>query len=291
MLWMFPFTIIYVQDTGYKTFSAKCKVSSYQWVSHFFLGFPTQDAANPVGTSAANPTEPTGNSTSKWSKIKIVTKQTGDECITAIEIVPPVQGSERHSIPINRPRTVARKFASIARSQVKRKRQMAAREKKVCTFKVANIHMEWKIHTVVPAINFTNKNWFLFLLFLIFFNLFYFLTSATMYVWARQVGSRLISMILYYCKYIVISCILQSLIQSFYFCFFSFTTGDQDYICHSAGFHHYMDTIQCHGVDLNLLPVLCSGHCVGHRLLALLCQLYYQSSLLCTVQCHIQKDI
>lgn len=87
------------------------------------------DAANPVGTSAANPTEV--NSTSKWSKIKIVTKQAGDECITAIEIVPPVQGSERHSIPINRPRTVARKFASIARSQVKRKRQMAAREKKV----------------------------------------------------------------------------------------------------------------------------------------------------------------
>ncbi|XP_017565071.1 muscarinic acetylcholine receptor M4 [Pygocentrus nattereri] len=71
------------------------------------------------------------NPTSKWSKIKIVTKQTGDECITAIEIVPPASGSEGRSIPINRPRTVARKFASIARSQVKRKRQMAAREKKV----------------------------------------------------------------------------------------------------------------------------------------------------------------
>uniref|UniRef100_A0A3Q2Z598 Muscarinic acetylcholine receptor n=1 Tax=Hippocampus comes TaxID=109280 RepID=A0A3Q2Z598_HIPCM len=62
---------------------------------------------------------------SRWSKIKIVTKQAGDECITAIEIVPPVEGAERHSIPISRPRTVARKFASIARSQVKRKRQMA----------------------------------------------------------------------------------------------------------------------------------------------------------------------
>ncbi|XP_064846568.1 muscarinic acetylcholine receptor M4-like [Oncorhynchus masou masou] len=71
------------------------------------------------------------NPTSKWSKIKIVTKQAGDECITAIEIQPPIQGSEGRSIPVNRPRKVARKFASIARSQVKRKRQMAAREKKV----------------------------------------------------------------------------------------------------------------------------------------------------------------
>ncbi|TMS11659.1 Muscarinic acetylcholine receptor M4 [Larimichthys crocea] len=93
----------------------------------------TQAATNPkpVSTATANPAEPKINSTSKWSKIKIVTKQTGDECITAIEIVPPVEGAERHSIPISRPRTVARKFASIARSQVKRKRQMAAREKKV----------------------------------------------------------------------------------------------------------------------------------------------------------------
>nr|XP_029497084.1 muscarinic acetylcholine receptor M4-like isoform X5 [Oncorhynchus nerka] len=71
------------------------------------------------------------NPASKWSKIKIVTKQAGDECITAIEIQPPIQGGETHSIPVNRPRKVARKFASIARSQVKRKRQMAAREKKV----------------------------------------------------------------------------------------------------------------------------------------------------------------
>lgn len=136
-------------------------------MSHFSLGFPTQDAANPVGTSAANPTEPTVNSTSKWSKIKIVTKQTGDECITAIEIVPPVQGSERHSIPINRPRTVARKFASIARSQVKRKRQMAAREKKVRTCKAANVHIQWKIRTVVPEINVQIK----YILLIIIFNL------------------------------------------------------------------------------------------------------------------------
>ncbi|XP_021441521.2 muscarinic acetylcholine receptor M4 isoform X2 [Oncorhynchus mykiss] len=71
------------------------------------------------------------NPASKWSKIKIVTKQAGDECITAIEIQPPIKGGETRSIPVNRPRKVARKFASIARSQVKRKRQMAAREKKV----------------------------------------------------------------------------------------------------------------------------------------------------------------
>nr|XP_057941877.1 muscarinic acetylcholine receptor M4-like [Doryrhamphus excisus] len=84
-----------------------------------------------VSTSVSNPSVSKNNSTSRWSKIKIVTKQAGDECITAIEIVPPLEGAERHSIPISRPRTVARKFASIARSQVKRKRQMAAREKKV----------------------------------------------------------------------------------------------------------------------------------------------------------------
>ncbi|XP_070786659.1 muscarinic acetylcholine receptor M4 [Enoplosus armatus] len=86
---------------------------------------------NPVATMTANPADPKLIPSSRWSKIKIVTKQAGDECITAIEIVPPVEGAERHSIPISRPRTVARKFASIARSQVKRKRQMAAREKKV----------------------------------------------------------------------------------------------------------------------------------------------------------------
>ncbi|KAM9327664.1 muscarinic acetylcholine receptor M4 [Pholidichthys leucotaenia] len=87
-------------------------------------------AISPVDTTTSSAAAKR-NPTSKWSKIKIVTKQTGDECITAIEIVPPVEGAERHSIPISRPRTVARKFASIARSQVKRKRQMAAREKKV----------------------------------------------------------------------------------------------------------------------------------------------------------------
>ncbi|KAL4642112.1 muscarinic acetylcholine receptor M4-like [Arapaima gigas] len=73
---------------------------------------------------------PKPNPNSKWSKIKIITKQSGDECITAIEIVPSTSGQNR-SIPINRPRTVVRKFASIARSQMRRKRQMAAREKKV----------------------------------------------------------------------------------------------------------------------------------------------------------------
>ncbi|CAL8308710.1 unnamed protein product [Merluccius merluccius] len=97
----------------------------------------TNRAAATAEASAAPPAATTSaiqakmNPSSKWSKIKIVTKQTGDECITAIEIVPPVEGGAKHSIPINRPRTVARKFASIARSQVKRKRQMAAREKKV----------------------------------------------------------------------------------------------------------------------------------------------------------------
>ncbi|XP_044044044.1 muscarinic acetylcholine receptor M4 isoform X2 [Siniperca chuatsi] len=93
----------------------------------------TEAATNPnlIAMTTEIPAEPKINPTSRWSKIKIVTKQAGDECITAIEIVPPVEGAERHSIPISRPRTVARKFASIARSQVKRKRQMAAREKKV----------------------------------------------------------------------------------------------------------------------------------------------------------------
>ncbi|MBN3308673.1 ACM4 protein, partial [Amia calva] len=70
------------------------------------------------------------NPTSRWSKIKIVTKQTGNECVTAIEIVPG-RGSANNAVPERRPGTVARKFASIARSQVRKKRQMAAREKKV----------------------------------------------------------------------------------------------------------------------------------------------------------------
>ena len=92
-----------------------------------------QDASNPdpVATTTTNVELAKGGASSRWSKIKIVTKKAGDECITALEICPPVEGAERRSIPISRPRTVARKFASIARSQVKRKRQMEAREKKV----------------------------------------------------------------------------------------------------------------------------------------------------------------
>ncbi|XP_069573287.1 muscarinic acetylcholine receptor M4 [Brachyistius frenatus] len=86
---------------------------------------------SPVAMTTTNSAMAKITPSSRWSKIKIVTKQAGDECITAIEIVPPVEGAQTHSIPISRPRTVARKFASIARSQVKRKRQMAAREKKV----------------------------------------------------------------------------------------------------------------------------------------------------------------
>ncbi|KAJ8413121.1 hypothetical protein AAFF_G00107030 [Aldrovandia affinis] len=87
-------------------------------------------AASEVPAPAPAPVPAKRNPASRWSKIKIVTKQSGDECITAIEIVPR-NNSENNSISISRPRTVARKFASIARSQVKRKRQMAAREKKV----------------------------------------------------------------------------------------------------------------------------------------------------------------
>ncbi|XP_005986991.1 muscarinic acetylcholine receptor M4 isoform X3 [Latimeria chalumnae] len=72
------------------------------------------------------------NPGSKWSKIKIVTKQAGSECVTAIEIVSNNATNSDHNIlPEARPRNVARKFASIARSQVRKKRQMAAREKKV----------------------------------------------------------------------------------------------------------------------------------------------------------------
>ncbi|XP_010785983.1 muscarinic acetylcholine receptor M4-like [Notothenia coriiceps] len=93
----------------------------------------SEDASNPdpVATTTTNVELAKGGASSRWSKIKIVTKKAGDECITALEICPPVEGAERRSIPISRPRTVARKFASIARSQVKRKRQMEAREKKV----------------------------------------------------------------------------------------------------------------------------------------------------------------
>ncbi|XP_038620349.1 muscarinic acetylcholine receptor M4 isoform X2 [Tachyglossus aculeatus] len=65
------------------------------------------------------------NPTSRWSKIQIVTKQTGGECVTAVEIVPAAAARARPAA------NVARKFASIARNQVRKKRQMAAREKKV----------------------------------------------------------------------------------------------------------------------------------------------------------------
>ncbi|XP_067413746.1 muscarinic acetylcholine receptor M4 [Emydura macquarii macquarii] len=79
-----------------------------------------------------SPSRPQVNPASKWSKIKIVTKQTGTECVTAIEIVPAKTAASAHnSLPNSRPANVARKFASIARSQVRKKRQMAAREKKV----------------------------------------------------------------------------------------------------------------------------------------------------------------
>ncbi|XP_021257034.1 muscarinic acetylcholine receptor M4 isoform X3 [Numida meleagris] len=85
----------------------------------------------PVG-QGQSPAHPRVNPTSKWSKIKIVTKQTGTECVTAIEIVPAKAGASDHnSLSNSRPANVARKFASIARSQVRKKRQMAAREKKV----------------------------------------------------------------------------------------------------------------------------------------------------------------
>uniref|UniRef100_A0A8C8RFR0 Muscarinic acetylcholine receptor n=2 Tax=Pelusios TaxID=44525 RepID=A0A8C8RFR0_9SAUR len=75
-----------------------------------------------------SPAHPRVNPASKWSKIKIVTKQSGSECVTAIEIVPAKSASSAQN---SRPANVARKFASIARSQVRKKRQMAAREKKV----------------------------------------------------------------------------------------------------------------------------------------------------------------
>ncbi|KAA8579869.1 hypothetical protein FQN60_006962 [Etheostoma spectabile] len=51
--------------------------------------------------------------------------------LTSYRIVPPCEGSERHSIQSAVPVPVARKLHSIARSQVEGKRQMSAREKKV----------------------------------------------------------------------------------------------------------------------------------------------------------------
>ncbi|XP_053304350.1 muscarinic acetylcholine receptor M4 [Spea bombifrons] len=84
-------------------------------------------------TQTIQPLNPRVGAASKWSKIKIVTKQTGNECVTAIEIVPEcsIPLPQNSSLPNTRPANVARKFASIARNQVRKKRQMAAREKKV----------------------------------------------------------------------------------------------------------------------------------------------------------------
>ncbi|KAF7469404.1 Hypothetical predicted protein [Marmota monax] len=84
----------------------------------------TTEATTPA-MPAPNLQARTLNPTSKWSKIQIVTKQTGNECVTAIEIVPATPAGMRPAA------NVARKFASIARNQVRKKRQMAARERKV----------------------------------------------------------------------------------------------------------------------------------------------------------------
>ncbi|XP_068115791.1 muscarinic acetylcholine receptor M4 isoform X2 [Hyperolius riggenbachi] len=84
-------------------------------------------------TQSMQQLHPKVNAASKWSKIKIVTKQSGNECITAIEIVPEcsIALNKDSSLPNSGPANVARKFATIARNQVRKKRQMAAREKKV----------------------------------------------------------------------------------------------------------------------------------------------------------------
>ncbi|MBZ3882254.1 Muscarinic acetylcholine receptor M4 [Sciurus carolinensis] len=84
----------------------------------------TTEATTPA-MPAPNLQPRTLNPASKWSKIQIVTKQTGNECVTAIEIVPATPAGMRPAA------NVARKFASIARNQVRKKRQMAARERKV----------------------------------------------------------------------------------------------------------------------------------------------------------------
>ncbi|XP_021010526.1 muscarinic acetylcholine receptor M4 isoform X2 [Mus caroli] len=90
---------------------------------------PTELSTTEAATTPALPAptlQPrTLNPASKWSKIQIVTKQTGSECVTAIEIVPATPAGMRPAA------NVARKFASIARNQVRKKRQMAARERKV----------------------------------------------------------------------------------------------------------------------------------------------------------------
>ncbi|KAB0399660.1 hypothetical protein E2I00_001368 [Balaenoptera physalus] len=90
---------------------------------------PPTELSTTEATMPATPAPPlqprTLNPASKWSKIQIVTKQTGNECVTAIEIVPATPAGMRPAA------NVARKFASIARNQVRKKRQMAARERKV----------------------------------------------------------------------------------------------------------------------------------------------------------------
>uniref|UniRef100_A0A8C5SCW0 Muscarinic acetylcholine receptor n=1 Tax=Laticauda laticaudata TaxID=8630 RepID=A0A8C5SCW0_LATLA len=83
------------------------------------------------------PSETTGHQeekeTSNESSTVSITQTNKEK--QGLEIVPIVADKETHSTPItlsnSRPANVARKFASIARSQVRKKRQMAAREKKV----------------------------------------------------------------------------------------------------------------------------------------------------------------
>ncbi|XP_034788367.2 muscarinic acetylcholine receptor M4 isoform X1 [Pan paniscus] len=90
---------------------------------------PATELSTTEATTPAMPAPPLQpralNPASRWSKIQIVTKQTGNECVTAIEIVPATPAGMRPAA------NVARKFASIARNQVRKKRQMAARERKV----------------------------------------------------------------------------------------------------------------------------------------------------------------
>uniref|UniRef100_UPI00358E87E9 muscarinic acetylcholine receptor M4 n=1 Tax=Myxine glutinosa TaxID=7769 RepID=UPI00358E87E9 len=68
-------------------------------------------------------------SLTKQSKVKIVTKvDCRDGCITAVEVVPDYQSQTPQQ---DKPNSVARKFANIARNQVQKRRKVAAREKKV----------------------------------------------------------------------------------------------------------------------------------------------------------------
>ncbi|MGH0131563.1 UNVERIFIED_CONTAM: hypothetical protein FKN15_065768 [Acipenser sinensis] len=71
----------------------------------------TKDKSNSEIIPGRQSTKPIRmNPGSKWNKIQIVTKQTGNECVTAIEIVAGA-GSTNNSVPENRQGTVARKFA------------------------------------------------------------------------------------------------------------------------------------------------------------------------------------